>query len=149
MYVRRVAGQQNPSVTVGRGLPGHVGEPRDPGGTVDSVIGAIYGDEALADIAQGGFAGSDVRLGQHDPHFPTLRVDHLAALDLVLDLADGMHARGCATNARFRLLGHLDLGEQGAGCRIPARELDAGRLADQAASSVAPDEILRPKRLAV
>ena len=33
--------------------------------------------------------------------------------------------------------------------RIPPRELDAGCLADDAASSVAPDEILRPQRLAV
>ena len=33
--------------------------------------------------------------------------------------------------------------------RIPAGELDAGCLADQTASSVAPDEVLRPQRLAV
>ena len=45
--------------------------------------------------------------------------------------------------------GQLDLGDQGARCRIPAGELDAGRFADQTASSVAPDEILRPQRLAV
>ena len=47
------------------------------------------------------------------------------------------------------LLGQLDLGDQAARRRIPARELDAGCLADQAASSVAPGEILRPQRLAV
>ncbi len=51
-------------------------------------------------------------------------------------------------DAQFRFLGHLDLGDQVAGCRIPAGEVDAGCLADQAASSVAPDEVLRPQRLA-
>ncbi len=60
-----------------------------------------------------------------------------------------MRARWRAANAQLRLLGHLDLGEQGARRRIPAGELDAGRLADQAASAVAPDEILRPYALAV
>ena len=44
----------------------------------------------------------------------------------------------------LRLLFHLDLGDQPAGGRIPAGELDAGRLADHAATAVAPDEILAP-----
>ena len=58
-----VAGQQDPPVAVGRGLPGHIGEPGDPGGTVDPVVGPVDGDEPLAEIAQGGFArGSDVPL---------------------------------------------------------------------------------------
>ena len=87
--------------------------------------------------------------GQHDPHRPPFLVDHLAVLDLVLHLADRMHARGSAADAQFRLLGHLDLGEQAARRRIPAGELDAGCFTDQTASSVAPDEILRPQRLAV
>ncbi len=56
MHVRGVAGQQDPSVAVGRGLPSHVGEPGDPGGTVDPVVGPVDGDERLAEIAQGGFA---------------------------------------------------------------------------------------------
>ena len=56
MHVRGVAGQQDPSVAVGRGLPSHVGEPGDRGGTVDPVIGPVDGDERLAEIAQGGFA---------------------------------------------------------------------------------------------
>ena len=50
---------------------------------------------------------------------------------------------------RLRLLGHLDLGEQSARRRIPAGELNAGCLTNQTASSVAPDEILRPQRPAV
>ncbi len=150
MHVRRVAGQQDPSLAVGRGLPGHVGEPGDPGGTVDPVVGPVDGDEALAEIAQGGLArGSDVRFGHHDPYRPAFLVDHLAVADLVLHLAQGMDARGIAADAQFRLLGHLDLGDQGARRRIPAGEVDAGCFTDQTASSVAPDEILRPQRRAV
>src|SRR5215218_10252951 len=57
-------------------------------------------------------------------------------------------AGGVVTDARRRLLGQLDLGDQVAPRRIPARELDAGRLADHAASSIAPDEISRGQRLA-
>ena len=93
--------------------------------------------------------GSDVRFGQHDPHRPAVRVDDLAVADLVVHPAEGMDADGVVADAPFRLLGHLDLGDQAARRRIPSRELDAGRLADQAASSVAPDEVLRPQRPAV
>src|SRR5438093_8494298 len=60
-----------------------------------------------------------------------------------------MDAEGVVADAPFRLLGYLDLGDQAARCRIPPGELDAGCLTDQTASSVAPDEILRPQRLAV
>ena len=36
---------------------------------MDPVIGAVYGDERLAEIAQGGFGpGSDVLFGDHDPY---------------------------------------------------------------------------------
>ena len=115
---------------------------------MEPVVGPVHGDEALAEIAQGGLARADLRLGQHDPDRPPRRVDHRAVLDLVLDLAQGVGARGSAANTQFRLLGHLDLGEQGARRRIPAGELDAGSLADEAASSVAPDEISGPQRLA-
>ena len=55
-----------------------------------------------------------------------------------------MDAVGVAAQAPFRLPGHLDLGDQVAGCRIPPGELDARRFTDQTASAVAPDEILRP-----
>ena len=150
MHVGGVAGQQHPSVAVGRGLPGHVGEPGDPGGAVDPVVGPVDGDERLAEIAQGGLArGSDVLFGHHDPHRPLVRVDHLAVADLVLHPAEGMDAVASLADAQLRLLGHLDLGDQGARRRIPPGELDAGCLADHAASAVAPDEILRPQRLAV
>jgi hypothetical protein len=58
-------------------------------------------------------------------------------------------AEGVAADASFRLLRHLDLGDQVAGRRIRPGELDAGCLTDQTASSVAPDEIFRPQRLAI
>jgi hypothetical protein len=117
---------------------------------VDPVIGAVHGDERLAEIAQGGFAGgSGVLFGHHDPHRAPVHVNHLAVADLVLQPTEGMDAEGVVADAPFRLLGHLDLGDQAARCRIPPGELDAGCSPDQTASSVAPDEILRPQRLAV
>src|SRR5438045_9598699 len=71
MHVRRVAGQQDPSLAVGRGLPSHIGEPGDPGGAVDPVIGPVYGDERLAEIAQGGFGrGADVLFSHQDADPP-------------------------------------------------------------------------------
>ena len=97
----------------------------------------------------GSLVGPTLRLGHHDPDRSPILVDHLAVADLVLHPAEGMDAAGVAADAPLRLLGHLDLGDQAARRRIPPGELDAGCLADQAASSVAPDEILRPQRLAV
>ncbi len=150
VHVRGVAGQQDTSLAVGRGLTGHVGEPGDPDRTVHPVVGPIDGDDRLAEIAQGGFAGgSDVLVGHHDPDRSVVGVDDLAVADLVLDPAEAVDAAGVLAGAQLRLLGHLDLGDQGAGRRIPPGELDAGLLADEAASSVAPDEVLRPQRLAV
>ena len=71
MHVCGVAGQQHLSLAVGRGLPSYIGEPGDPGGTMDPVICPAYGDERLAEIAQGGFGrGSDVPFSHHDPHRP-------------------------------------------------------------------------------
>src|SRR2546423_15040274 len=142
MNVRRVARQQDPSVAVGRGLPRHVGEPGDPGGTVDAVVGPAYGDERLAQIAQGGFGrAADIGFGDHDPYWSNVLVHDLAVADLVLQSAEGIHTERNAMDAQRRFLGHLHLGEEIAHCRIPAGELDSGCLADYAASSVAPDEI--------
>jgi hypothetical protein len=90
-----------------------------------------------------------VLFGHHDPYRAAIRVDHLAVADLVLQPAEGMFAEGVVTDAKFRLLGHLDLGDQAARCRIRPGELDAGRLTDQTAPSVAPDEIIPPQRPAV
>ena len=116
------------------------GEPGDPGGTVDPVIGPVYGDERLAEIAQGGFGRwvrRAVRSLRPAPALPSLQP------------AEGMDAEGVAADATFRLLPHLDLGDEVAGCRIRPGELDAGCLTDQTASSVAPDEIFCPQRLAI
>ena len=97
----------------------------------------------------GSLVGPTCCFGHHDPYRPPIHVDHLAVADLVLQPAEGMDAEGVAADAPFRLLGHLDLGDQAARRRIPPGELDAGCFTDQTASSVAPDEILRPQRLAV
>jgi hypothetical protein len=52
-------------------------------------------------------------------------------------------------DAPRRLFGHRGLGNQVADGRIPPREVDTCFLADQAATAVAPDEVLRPQRTAV
>src|ERR1700677_1153673 len=57
-----------------------------------------------------------------------------------------MDTQSVVADAPFRFLGHLDLGDQAARGRLPSREVDAGRLTDQTASSVASDEISRPQR---
>ena len=62
---------------------------------------------------------------------------------------EGIDADAVATEAELRLLVHLDLGDHPAGRGIQPGEVDAGRLADQAASSVAADEVLRSERRAV
>src|SRR2546423_2778064 len=150
MYVRRVAGKQDSSVAVGRGLSSHVGEPGDPGGTVDAVVCPTYGDERLAEIAKGWFGRTaNIRFGHHDPDRPDIFVHDHAALDLVLQSAEGIHAERGAMDAERRLLGHLHLGEDVARCRIPPGEFDAGRFAHHAASTVAPDEIFSAQRLTI
>ena len=94
---------------------------------------------ASLEFAQGGLAaGPELLLGR----------DHPERLP-ILHPVEAVDAGGVVTDARRRLLGQLDLGDQVAPRRIPARELDAGRLADHAASSIAPDEIPRAQRLAV
>jgi hypothetical protein len=90
-----------------------------------------------------------VLFGHHDPRRPPIHVDHLAVADLVLHPAEGMDAEGVVAGAPLRLLGHLDLGNQVTDRRIPPGELDAGRFADQTASSVATNEIFRPQGLAI
>jgi hypothetical protein len=113
--------------------------PGDPGRAVHPEVRPVGGDECLAEVLQGGLAGVvDVLLGQGDPERPS-----------PLRTMDGTDAATLGAHAELRLLVHLDLGDQPAGGRIPPGELDAGRLPDQAASSVAADEIVRPQRPAI
>ena len=138
MHVRRVAGQEHPSLSVGRRLPGRVGEPREPRDVVNTEVGPVDGDERLAKVVQGRLVAlPDVRFVQHHPH----------AL-AVLQFAQGIDAPVVTADAPRRLFGHLDLGNQVAGRRVPPREVDAGVLADQAATAVASDEVLRSQRAA-
>ena len=100
---------------------------------MDPVIGPVYDDERLAEVAQGRLAGrAEVLFGHHDPHGPP-----------ILQPAQAMGTEGVAAHAPFRLRGRLDLGDQVADCRIPPGEVDAGGFTDQTASSVAPDEVFR------
>src|SRR5260370_31508442 len=150
MHVCRIAGQQDSSSAVARSLPSRVGEPRDPGGTVDSVVAPIHGDESLAQIAQRRLARlSNLRFGEHDTDGPALLVDHLAVFDVVLHLAYCMRAGATLADAQRRFLGHLDFGAERAPRPIPARELDASCLTDHPASAVAPDQELPPQAFAV
>ena len=103
---------------------------------MDAVIGAVYRDERFAEIAQGGFGGgSDVAFGHEDAHWFS-----------IAQTADGMDAEGVAADAAFRLFRHLDFGDEVTGRWIQPGELDAGCLANETASAVAADEILRSQR---
>jgi hypothetical protein len=56
-----------------------------------------------------------------------------------------MQAEAVAADTPLGLLGKLDLGDQRARRRVPPGEVDAGCLPDQAASAIAPDEVLGPQ----
>src|SRR5437762_13677837 len=106
---------------------------------MDPVVGTPDGDERLTQIAQGGLTRVfNVPFSYQHAHEPWL-----------LQLAEGVATKGVVVDAPFRLLGQLNLGDQGARRRLPSGELDAGRLADHAAPSVAPDEVVRPEGRAV
>src|SRR5690606_24139459 len=136
VHVRRVAGEQHAPVPVGRRLPRRVREPRDPGRVVHAVIGPVQGNERRAELTQGGLvAVADLLLAEHGAYA-------LAAFQL----AQAVGAELVATDAIRWLFGHFDLGDQIAGGRIPAGELDARRLADPAAASVAANQVLGSER---
>src|SRR5207237_9188942 len=136
MHVCGVPGQQDTAAAVGGCLPGHVGEPGDPPGAAKPVVRPVPGDECPAKLVQPGVAGVfDVSLPEPDPERPS-----------ALQPVDGTDATTLAAHADLRLLIHLDLGDQPAGRGIQPGEVDTGCLADQAASSVAADEKLRPER---
>ena len=92
--MRGVAGQQHPPLAVCGCLPGHVGEAGQRCWIVDTVIGAVDGDERLAEIAQRGLAASpDLALGHQHPHRP------------VFQPAEAVNADGVAMDAPLRLPG--------------------------------------------
>src|SRR5262249_19737148 len=123
----------NASIAVGRRLASRIVESGDPRGTVDAEVCPVNGDQRFAHIAQRRFAwGSDALFDQHDPCSP-----------LTVQLADGVGPNGVGAESPFRLVGALDLGNQPAHRRIPSGKLDPGCFADQTASSIAADEILR------
>ncbi len=100
------------------------------------VVGAVGDDERLAEVFEGGIAVVfDLLLDEHDAIRPSalLAVDRTDATTLGAD-------------ADLRLLFHLDFRDHPARRRVPSDEVDAGRLADHAASSVAPDEVLGSER---
>ncbi len=147
--MRGVAREQHTPVAVRRGLPGRVGEAREPGRGVDTEIGAVDVGERRAEVVERGFGGgADALLGHHDPHRPFVGVDHLAVADLVVHPAQGMDADSIETCAPFRFLAQPHLGDQVAARRVPALERDAGRPADHTASPVRADEVRGADRLA-
>ena len=110
MHVRGISGQQDASVAVHGGLTRHVGEPGNPGGIVDPVVGAVGGDERVGDIAQCGFAGGyEVTFGKYDPDQSA--IFHPA--DRVLE------AEPVLVKPPLRLLERFDFGDQPARRRIP------------------------------
>src|SRR5207253_6433582 len=115
-------------------LTRHVGKAGDPVRAVHAVVLAVNPDERVADVLQGGLIGA-VQVGH----------DEGDANPSILGWADAT----TATQAEFRNLVHLDLGNDPARGWIPAREIDSGRLAHGAAAPVATDQILRPQRCAV
>ena len=139
MHVRGVAGQQNPSVAICSGLASHVGEPGDRGGTVDPVIGPVYGDERLADIVQRRFAAglsccsdSMTRIARRSSNLPI-------AWEPV-ESSRKPHAGSSVI--RTSAISQLLVGSH-------PSEFDARCFTDYAASSVAADEIFPPQRRAV
>ena len=84
MHMGRVAGQEDPPVAIGRGLPRHVGEPGDSGRTVHPVIGPIDRDERLAELARWVARGSDVSFSHHHPDRAGVLVFDLVVDGLVL-----------------------------------------------------------------
>ena len=133
-----VTRQQHTPAAIGRRLPGHVREARDPRRVVDPVVGPPHRDHPPPEVLEGRLAGlPPVGLADDDPSTPA-----------VLQRAHAVLAIPVTAYPPLRLLAGLGLGDQGADRRVPAGELDAGLLAYQAPAPVTPDEEARPQRLA-
>jgi len=103
MHVCGVACEQYASLAIGGRLPGHVGEPGDPGGAARPEVRPVGGDERLAEVLQGGLAGVfDLLLEQYDPVRPSTLLP-----------VDGTDTTALGAHADLRLLVHLDLGDPG------------------------------------
>ena len=51
VHVCGVAGEQYTAPAVGRGLARRVGEPGDPAGAAQPVVGPVHGDECVAELS--------------------------------------------------------------------------------------------------
>jgi hypothetical protein len=92
----------------------------------------------MANVVQGRLVSlADARFHQHGAYAPFLQ------------LAQGVDSLLTTPDAPRWLLSHLNLGDQIAGGGVPTRKVDPRLLSDEAAASVAPDEVLRPQRCAV
>src|SRR5207244_11035047 len=129
-------GEQQSPRAVRRRLPGRVGEPREPRDVVNAEVGAVEGDEQRAELVEARLVAlTDLGLSQHDAY----------ALS-VLELADGIDASFVSPQAARGLLGRRGFRDQVTDRRIPPGKIDARLLADEAATAVAPDEVLRAER---
>src|ERR1700716_124374 len=129
-----VTREQHTPAAIRHRLTRHVGKARDPVRAVHAVVLTVNPDERVADVLQGGLIAA-VQIGHYEGD----------AYPSIFGRADAT----TATQAEFRLLLHLDLGNDPARGWIPARELDAGRLAHSAATPIATHQILSPQRCAV
>src|ERR1700730_7151085 len=125
-----VTREQHAPAAIRDRLTRHVGKARDPARAVDAVVLAVSPDERGADVLQGRLIGA-AKIGH----------DEGDAYPSFFGRADAT----TTTQAEFRLLLHLDLGNDPARGWIPARELDAGGLAHSAATPIATHQILSPQ----
>jgi hypothetical protein len=90
---------------------------------MDPKVSAVHSDQRLAQFLQGGFAtGSELLLSGDHSIGPA-----------IFQSVEAMDTGGIVANTRWRLLSHLDLGNQIALRGVPPREPDASHLADDAA----------------
>lgn len=134
VHVGGIARHQDASTAVVGRLTGHVGEPGDEARAVRPVVRAVDAEQRGADVLEGRLAGA-----------VPLRFDQGDADPSAFGGADATPA----PQTELRDLLHLDLGMDPARRGIPSHEVDAGRLAHDAAAPVTTDQELRPTGRAV